>query len=69
MNERRVLDDIHKYGCTELYGGLVTQICKVLGLKGGAVHMDSTDFHVDEIYNSRKELIHGYTVTMLVFLT
>lgn len=51
----RVLDDIHKYGCTELYGGLVPQICKVLGLKGGPVHMDSTDFHVDGVYNSRKE--------------
>jgi transposase len=51
----RALDDIHKYGCTELYGGLVPQICKVLGLKGGPVHMDSTDFHVDGVYNSRKE--------------
>jgi transposase len=51
----RALDDIHKYGCTELYGGLVPQICKVLGLKGGPIHMDSTDFHVDGVYNSRKE--------------
>lgn len=50
----RALDDIHQYGCTELYAGLVPQICKVLGLEGGAVHMDSTDFHVDGEYNSRK---------------
>lgn len=51
----RALDDIHKYGCTELYAGLVPQICKTLGLQGGPVHMDSTDFHVDGVYNSRKE--------------
>jgi transposase len=51
----RALDDIHSYGCTELYAGLVPQICKVLGLEVGAVHMDSTDFHVDGVYNSRKE--------------
>jgi transposase len=51
----RALDDIHEYGCTELYAGLVPQICKILGLEGGAVHMDSTDFHVDGVYNSRKE--------------
>jgi transposase len=50
----RALDDIHQYGCTELYAGLVPQICKVLGLEGGAVHMDTTDFHVDGVYNSRK---------------
>ncbi len=51
----RALDDIHSYGCTELYAGLVPKICKVLGLEGGAVHMDSTDFHVDGVYNSRTE--------------
>lgn len=53
----RALDDIHSYGCTELYAGLVPQICKILGLEGGAVHMDSTDFHLDGVYNSRKDEI------------
>jgi transposase len=53
----RALDDIHKYGCTELYAGLVPQICKILGLEGGAVHMDTTDFHVDGVYNSRQEAV------------
>lgn len=51
----RALDDIHTYGCTELYAGLVPQICKILGLESGSVHMDTTDFHVDGVYNSRKE--------------
>ena len=50
----RALDAIHEFGCTELYAGLVPQICKNLGLEGGPVHMDSTDFHVDGVYNSRK---------------
>lgn len=51
----RALDEIHKFGCTELYAGLVPQICKNLGLEGGPVHMDSSDFHVDGVYNSRQE--------------
>jgi transposase len=50
----RALEDIHNYGCTELYAGLVPQICEKLGLEGGPVHMDTTDFHTDGVYNSRK---------------
>lgn len=50
----RALDDIHAYGCSELYAGLVPQICARLGLSGGYAHMDSTDFHVDGVYNSRE---------------
>lgn len=53
----RVLDDIHAYGTTELYAGLVPQICKILKLDGGHIHMDSTDFHVDGAYNSREEAV------------
>ena len=53
----RALDDIHAYGCSELYAGLVPQICERLGLTGGFVHMDSTDFHVDGVYNSRKDQV------------
>ena len=55
----RVLDDIHSYGSTELYAGLVPQICKILNLEGSYVHMDSTDFHVDGVYNSREENVEA----------
>jgi transposase len=49
----RCLDAIHAYGCTELYARLVPQICKNLGLTPKFGHMDSTDFHVDGVYNSQ----------------
>lgn len=48
----RCLDAIHAYGCTQLYANLVPQICKNLGLTPKFGHMDSTDFHVDGVYNS-----------------
>lgn len=51
----RALDAIHSYGCTELYAHLSSQICKTLGLKSKNGHMDSTDFHLDGVYNSREE--------------
>lgn len=51
----RILDDIHNYGCTKLYGELAPVICKRLGLKPKTLCMDSTDFHVDGVYNSTKE--------------
>ena len=65
----RALDVIHAYGCTELYGTIAPRICDVLGLKTKVAHMDSTDFHLDGVYNSREEevdprLIHlrpGYS--------
>jgi transposase len=49
----RCLDAIHAYGCTQLYSNLVPQICKNLGLTPKFGHMDSTDFHVDGVYNSQ----------------
>lgn len=49
----RCLDAIHAYGCTQLYANLVPQICKNLGLTPKFGHMDSTDFHVDGVYNSQ----------------
>jgi transposase len=51
----RGLDAIHAYGCTELYAHLAPQICEKLGLKSKNAHMDSTDFHLDGVYNSRME--------------
>lgn len=48
----RALDDIQRYGTTELYAELVPSICRQLGLDPQFAHMDSTDFHLDGRYNS-----------------
>ncbi len=48
----RALDDIQRYGTTELYSELVPSICRQLGLDPKFAHMDSTDFHLDGCYNS-----------------
>jgi transposase len=52
----RCLDTIYKAGCTSVYANLAPQICQKLGLKPKFGHMDSTDFHVDGVYNSRMPL-------------
>lgn len=51
----RALDSIHAYGCTELYTNIAPQICNRLGLNPQTAHMDTTDFHLDGVYNSREE--------------
>jgi len=51
----RCLDAIYDYGCTELYSNLSVSICKTLGLSPKVVHMDSTDFHLEGVYNSLSE--------------
>lgn len=51
----RCLDAIYEYGCTTLYSNLSVSICKTLGLSPKVVHMDSTDFHVEGVYNSTSE--------------
>ncbi len=51
----RCLDAIYDYGCTALYANLSVSICKSLGLSPQVVHMDSTDFHVEGVYNSLSE--------------
>lgn len=50
----RCLDAIYEHGCTKLYGNLAVGICKKLGLNPKYAHMDSTDFHLDGVYNSRE---------------
>lgn len=47
----RALDAIHAYGCTELYAHLAPVICEKLGINGTVGHMDSTDFHLEGVYN------------------
>ena len=51
----RCLDLIYAHGCTSLYANLVPQICSKLCLTPKFAHTDSTDFHVDGVYNSREE--------------
>jgi len=48
----RALDQIHGYGCTNLFSQLTPVVCKKLGLTCRFAHMDSTDFHLDGVYNS-----------------
>ena len=48
----RALDDIYEYGTTKLFSNLVPSIHQALNLSTRFAHMDSTDFHVDGMYNS-----------------
>jgi len=58
----RCLDALHGYGCTTLYANLAPVICKRLGLSPKNVYMDSTDFHVDGVYNSRESEVEGQVI-------
>lgn len=49
----RCLDAIYQHGSTSLYANIAPDICKKLGLRPKFGHMDSTDFHVDGVYNSQ----------------
>jgi transposase len=60
----RALDAIHAYGCTELYAHLVPDMCKILGLDGKVAHMDSTDFHVDGVYNSKQSEVDEHLIRL-----
>ena len=50
----RALDEIYEYGTTKLFSNLVPVIHETLGLSTRFAHMDSTDFHVDGVYNSNQ---------------
>jgi transposase len=65
----RCLDAIQSYGTTKLYANLVPQICKTLDLHPKYGHMDSTDFHVDGVYNSRKPPSIGGEDSQVIRLT
>jgi hypothetical protein len=53
------LDEIHAYGCTQLFSELSPVICSNLGLTPRYANMDSTDFHLDGVYNSEKPPADG----------
>ncbi len=61
----RILDDVHAYGCTKLYGELAVEICRSLNLAPGVLCMDSTDFHLDGRYNSDIEMAENSKVLHL----
>ena len=65
----RCLDSIYAFGCTSLYANLAPQICDKLGLRPKFGHMDSTDFHVDGVYNSREQEVTANTEGHVVRLT
>jgi transposase len=48
----RALDKIYSYDPEALYSQLSIQAIKRLGLSNRFVHLDSTSFHVDGVYNS-----------------
>jgi len=58
----RCLDRIHTYGSTTLYANIAPVICQKLGLCPKTVHMDSTDFHVDGVYNSNQESVDEHII-------
>ena len=62
----RFLDSLHAYGCTKLYGQLSVGICRRLGLSVSSVHMDSSSFHVDGVYNSLQEEVSQDVVKITV---
>lgn len=58
----RCLDAIHSYGCTTLYANVAAQICERLGLAPKTVHMDSTDFHLEGVYNSKEVAVNEHLI-------
>lgn len=58
----RCLDAIHRYGCTTLYANVAAQICQRLGLEPKTGHLDSTDFHVEGVYNSKEVAVNEHVI-------
>ena len=48
----RALDALYDYGVTALFSQLAAHAVSRLGLRSRFVHLDSTSFHVDGVYNS-----------------
>jgi transposase len=55
----RSLDAIYEYGVSELYEKIACRAVGILGLSCSVVHLDSTSFHVDGVYNSQEEKEEG----------
>jgi len=51
----RALDAVQDYGTTKLFSQISLKVVSNLGLSPSKLHMDSTDFHVDGVYNSNNK--------------
>lgn len=51
----RTLDALFAYGVSDLYSQIAASCVKTLDLECKQIHMDSTSFHVDGVYNSEDE--------------
>lgn len=51
----RALDAVQEYGTTKLFSQISLKVVKNLNLSPEKLHMDSTDFHVDGVYNSNNQ--------------
>jgi transposase len=58
----RCLDAIQSYGCTTLYANLAAEICQKLGLAPTTVHLDSTDFHLEGVYNAKEAAVNEHLI-------
>jgi len=55
----RALDAVQHYGTTKLFSKISLKVFSVLNLSPSKIHMDSTDFHVDGVYNSNNKPEEG----------
>ena len=55
----RALDNIFIFGSTSLYSRIAERACNILGLSSKFAHLDSTSFHVEGQYNSKKLLTNS----------
>jgi transposase len=55
----RTLDAAYAFGVSDLFTQISAKSVKVLGLECKQLHLDSTSFHVDGIYNSNDEKPEG----------
>ena len=64
----RTLDAAYTFGVSDLFTQISAKSVEVLGLECKQLHLDSTSFHVDGVYNSNEEkpekvihITHGYS--------
>ena len=62
----RALDAIQHYGTSRLFSQITPKVVSKLNLSPTRIHMDSTDFHVDGVYNSDNKPEEGSST---VFIT
>lgn len=55
----RSLDSIYSFDATKLYSILSSSVVKKLELPCSSAHIDTTSFHVDGAYNSKREATEG----------